>query len=113
MNLSGNNLSEVAGSQLLSNLSQQSKAFCEVPPYTENLAIGILLIAICIVTVCGNLAICATVGANRALHTTTNLLISSLALADLLVSLLSMPFRINFTLHNNCLLYTSPSPRDA
>lgn len=109
MNLSGNNLSEVAGSQLLSNLSQQSKAFCEMPPYTENLAIGILLIAICIVTVCGNLAICATVGANRALHTTTNLLISSLALADLLVSLLSMPFRINFTLHNKkwCLSKTA------
>lgn len=49
----------------------------------------------------GNLAVCATVFIHRALRTTTNYLIASLAFADLLVSLFSMPFRIHSILRND------------
>lgn len=80
-----------------SNLTLQS---CDISPSAKNLAISLLLIAICIATFCGNVVVCITVYTNRALHTTTNFLIVSLALADLLVSLFSMPFRIHFMLHN-------------
>lgn len=74
---------------------------CDVPPSPKHLALSFILIIICIVTFCGNVAVCVTVYANRALRTTTNYLIVSLAFADLLVSLFSMPFRIHYTLHNN------------
>ena len=83
-----------------STLPTSTVEMCAVSPSIKNLAISLLLIAICIVTFCGNLAVCVTVYANRVLHTTTNFLIVSLALADLLVSLFSMPFRIDFMLHN-------------
>ena len=88
-----NNLSE----NTATNLSFNS---CDFPPSAKNLAISLLLIGICTVTFFGNLVVCVTVYANRALHSTTNFLIVSLASADLLVSLLSMPFRIYYTLHN-------------
>ena len=94
------NLSGSGAHLLPSSLTPQSSSRCEIPPSPENLAIALLLIVICVVTVCSNLAVCLTICANRFLHTTTYLLIFSLALADLLVSLLSMPFRIDSLLHD-------------
>ncbi|XP_068743361.1 histamine H2 receptor-like [Montipora capricornis] len=94
------NLSGASSTTLPTSLTRQSSRLCEIHPTTKNLATALLLIAICTVTVCGNLAVCLTVCANRILNTTTYLLIFSLAVADLLVSLLSMPFRIHFLLHN-------------
>ena len=85
---------------LHTTLAYSNSEFCDISPTAKNIAIAVLLIAICVVTFCGNLAVCLTVYANRTLHTTTNILIVSLALADLLVSLFSMPFRIDFMLHN-------------
>ena len=87
------NFTENTATNLTSNL-------CDFPPSAKNLAISLLLTGICIVTFFGNLAVCVTVYANSALHSTTNFLIVSLASADLLVSLLSMPFRIYYMLHN-------------
>lgn len=81
--------------------NQPSLEWCDLPPSSRHLAISLILIAICFVTFCGNLAVCATVYVHRALRTTTNYLIVSLAFADLLVSLFSMPFRIHYTLHND------------
>lgn len=81
--------------------NQSSFELCGVPPSARHLAISSILIVICFVTFCGNLAVCATVYVHRALRTTTNYLIVSLAFADLLVSLFSMPFRIHSTLHND------------
>lgn len=74
---------------------------CDLPPSLKHLATSFILIAICIVTFCGNMAVCVAVYVQSALRTTTNYLIVSLAFADMLVSLLSMPFRIHFTLRNN------------
>ncbi|XP_078358524.1 alpha-1A adrenergic receptor-like [Oculina patagonica] len=84
-----------------SSSNQSSFELCSVPPSSRHLAISVILMAICFVTFCGNLAVCATVYFHRALRTTTNYLIVSLAFADLLVSLFSMPFRIHFTIHND------------
>lgn len=90
------------GLHLRQNASYNSRIeLCGLPPTSKHLALSVTLIGICIVTFCGNLAVCATVFIYRALRTTTNYLIVSLAFADLLVSLFSMPFRINFTLHND------------
>ena len=81
--------------------SNTSVDLCGLPATSKHLALSVTLIGICVVTFCGNLAVCATVYIHRALRTTTNYLIASLAFADLLVSLFSMPFRINFILHND------------
>ena len=85
----------------LNGSSNTSLDLCGLPPSSKNLALSVTLIGICIVTFCGNLAVCVTVYIHRALRTTTNYLIASLAFADLLVSLFSMPFRIHFTLNND------------
>lgn len=81
--------------------SNTSLELCSLPPTSRHLALSATLIGICTVTFLGNLAVCATVFIHRALRTTTNYLIASLAFADLLVSLFSMPFRIHFTLRND------------
>lgn len=78
-----------------------SLELCGLPPTSKHLALSATLIGICIVTFLGNLAVCATVFIHRALRTTTNYLIASLAFADLLVSLFSMPFRIHSILRND------------
>ena len=86
------------------NLGQNASSntiLCGLPPTSKNLALSATLIGICIVTFFGNLAVCATVFIHRALRTTTNYLIASLAFADLLVSVFSMPFRIHFIIHND------------
>ncbi|XP_029184410.1 tyramine receptor 1-like [Acropora millepora] len=65
------------------------------------------LILIMIVTFLGNFMVCLTVYLHRRLRSVTNYFIVSLAVSDLLVSVLSLPFRIHQTLHNGiwCLGY--------
>lgn len=58
------------------------------------------LILIMLVTFLGNFMVCLIVYLHRRLRTVTNYFIVSLAVSDLLVSLLSVPFRIDQTVHN-------------
>lgn len=74
---------------------------CSEVPETKNTILAITLIIICVVAFLGNSVVCATVYFHRSLHTVTNVLIVSLACADLFVSVLSMPLRIHYILHNN------------
>lgn len=64
------------------------------PPQHRNvqaLMIGILLI---IVIICGNVLVCLSVYMEKALKTTTNYFIVSLAAADLLLAVLVLPLYI-------------------
>lgn len=73
---------------------------CEVHPTAKNLALAVLLSLICTMTFLGNACIILTVATYRSLHSVTYFLLVSLALADILVSMFSMPFRIHQTLRN-------------
>lgn len=73
---------------------------CEVHPTVKNLALAVLLSLICTMTFVGNSGIILTVATYRSLHSVTHFLLVSLALADIMVSMFSMPFRIHQTLRN-------------
>ena len=80
---------------------------CDVPVQRDFILQTAFLILIMIVTFLGNFMVCLTVYLHRRLRTVTNYFIVSLAVSDLLISVLSLPFRINQTLHNGtwCLGY--------
>ncbi|XP_031560289.1 probable G-protein coupled receptor No9 [Actinia tenebrosa] len=60
------------------------------------------VIFILLLDVCGNCLVCGAILTYRRLRTVTNYFIVSLAVSDLLVAGLSMPFRIHHTLHSMC-----------
>ncbi|EDO48779.1 predicted protein, partial [Nematostella vectensis] len=61
----------------------------------------VVLSIICAVAFFGNAAVLVTVACYRCLHSATYILLVSLATADLLVSVFSMPWRIHQTVRNN------------
>ena len=60
---------------------------------------GFLLIILSI-TLIGNVTVCLTVFITQSLRSFTNYIVASLAVSDLMVGSLSLPFRIHQTLHN-------------
>ena len=93
-------------SQLSLNLSNQTSAngqivsVCQQETSPPHIAQAVFLIFIIIITLLGNGSVCVTVFLNRSLRTFTNLLVVSLAVSDLMVATLSLPFRVHQTLHN-------------
>lgn len=75
-------------------------ATCDAPTKTDFVGQAIFLIIILVVTFLGNFLVCVSVVVYRRLRTVTNFFVVSLAASDLLVSLLSLPYRIDQTLHN-------------
>lgn len=85
-----------------------SKAYlCEEKTERDFILQTAFLILIMLVTFLGNFMVCLIVYLHRRLRTVTNFFIVSLAVSDLLISVLSVPFRIHQTLHNGiwCLGY--------
>lgn len=78
------------------------ECFCQLeterPKYVLQTA---FLIIILILTLFGNMLVCAAVYTCHRLRSLTNYFIVSLAVSDLLLSLLPLPLRINQTIHNN------------
>ncbi|XP_019361609.1 PREDICTED: histamine H2 receptor [Gavialis gangeticus] len=54
--------------------------------------VGVVLVALIVVTICGNVIVCLAVTLDRRLRSLTNCLIVSLATTDLLLGLLVLPF---------------------
>lgn len=67
-------------------------------PFFFQIIITIVLTILIIGTIVGNTLVCTAVGIVKRLRTPSNLLIVSLAVADLLVSLLVMPFALKYEL---------------
>ncbi|KAM4748787.1 histamine H2 receptor, partial [Rhinophrynus dorsalis] len=79
-----------------------------------NVLIGVVLVLIIIITICGNVVVCLAVGLDRRLRSMTNCFIVSLAITDLLLGILVLPFSALNLLHEEwpfgatfCNIYTS------
>ncbi|XP_053318951.1 histamine H2 receptor [Spea bombifrons] len=79
-----------------------------------NVLIGVVLVLIIIITICGNVVVCLAVGFDRRLRSMTNCFIVSLAITDLLLGLLVLPFSALHLLQEEwpfgatfCNIYTS------
>ncbi|XP_074148261.1 histamine H2 receptor isoform X1 [Sminthopsis crassicaudata] len=64
--------------------------------------IGMVLIFLILITVLGNVVVCLAVGLNRRLRSLTNCFIVSLAITDLLLGLLVLPFSAACELGQTC-----------
>ncbi|XP_069480143.1 D(4) dopamine receptor [Ambystoma mexicanum] len=77
--------------------SNQTWTEAEEPPYNfPALFLGVLLI---LFIICGNVLVCLSVFTERALKTTTNYFIVSLAVADLLLAVLVLPLYVYTEFH--------------
>lgn len=74
--------------------------FCSKPTSGSFAVQAGFLLIILIITLVGNFTVCITVLITQSLHSFTNYIVASLAVSDLMVGSLSLPFRIHQTLHN-------------
>ncbi|XP_028519718.1 octopamine receptor-like [Exaiptasia diaphana] len=73
---------------------------CGIPTLPSYAAQVAFLFVILIVTIIGNFVVFMTVILTHSLRVFTNFLVASLAVSDLLVGSISLPFRIHQTIHN-------------
>lgn len=87
---------------LLTNITVNSTIYdpCGIPTLPSYAAQVAFLLAILIVTIVGNFVVFMTVLLTHSLRVFTNFLVASLAVSDLLVGSISLPFRIHQTIHN-------------
>ena len=87
-------------------MNESSSAVCDNKTQefglTNMIAQASFVIFILILDVCGNCLVIGAILRHRRLRTITNYFIISLAVSDLLIAALSMPFRIHHTLNSLC-----------
>ena len=84
---------------------------CPVEEYTQAkrfIRTSLYVLAM-LISLLGNSAIVWIVHKNRRMRTLTHYLIVNMAVADLMITVFHMPYKLQVQV---CLLYTSPSPRD-
>lgn len=74
------------------NSTQNESIYKEIELEWNNPLLGIFFITVCLVTVFGNCLVLTAVCRERCLQVSTNYYIMSLAVADLIVGLVVMPF---------------------
>ena len=101
------NSSNITPVTTASKATPSLEKMCQEPTQRDFILQTAFLILIMLVTFLGNFMVCLIVYLHHRLRTVTNYFIVSLAVSDLLISLLSLPFRINQTLQNGiwCLGY--------
>lgn len=91
----------MASSGNQTNPTPNMELLCQEKTKLEYIYQTAFLILIMLVTFLGNFMVCLTVYLHHRLRTVTNYFIVSLAVSDLLLSLLYVPFRIDQTIHNS------------
>ena len=83
-------------------------------PTAFKVTVTVVLILLILITIAGNVVVCLAVGLNRRLRSLTNCFIVSLAITDLLLGLLVLPFSAFYQLSCQwsfgkvfCNIYTS------
>ncbi|XP_033617532.1 histamine H2 receptor isoform X3 [Fukomys damarensis] len=94
-------------------LNDTASSFC-LDSTVYKITISVVLIVLILITVAGNVVVCLAVGLNRRLRSLTNCFIVSLAVTDLLLGLLVLPFSAIYQLSCKwsfskvfCNIYTS------
>lgn len=86
------------------NLSTNSSNATDTSPTDKNYW-ALVLVVFPFLTVFGNVLVILSVYRERSLQTATNYFIVSLALADLLVAVLVMPFAVYVLVSHFCIIY--------
>ncbi|XP_021094983.1 histamine H2 receptor isoform X1 [Heterocephalus glaber] len=94
-------------------LNDTASSFC-LDSTVYKITISVILVVLILITVAGNVVVCLAVGLNRRLRSLTNCFIVSLAVTDLLLGLLVLPFSAIYQLSCKwsfskvfCNIYTS------
>lgn len=93
------------GQTLIPMLSNATEALEEAVVHTKHPVIGVVLAMFTFITVLGNLLVITAVVKELYLRTVTNYLIVSLAIADVMVGGIVMPFSISLEMNNNVWYY--------
>lgn len=82
------------------NSTHSYVGLCSIPAETEYVIMAVYLIVVLVLTVAGNVLVISVVVAYQRLQQVTNYFIVSLAVSDLLIAALTLPFTIYQNLHN-------------
>lgn len=85
------------GSDFTKSLTSRDFALKSQSPHFRSVFL-VLYVAIIVMTLVGNLMVLVVIASNAKLRTVTNMFLASLAVSDLLIGVLNMPFQLRFHL---------------
>ena len=91
---------DLENSTLISKSNISESSWCEKPTNKMNILYTIFLTTVMVLTIFGNIMVIVAVGLFPRLRRMTNYFIVSLAVSDLLYAIMSLPLRLDQTVHN-------------